>query len=296
MKVILAIAVAGCLVFSVQRCYAAGAVDAGREASLTEEEQGLIEKKIVNFCVERVFWVPERQKPLKCAGKTLQVYGAFRPDIIVAPPVWYDQAAFNIVVVIPELRDGYKFVRLSQGAIVFDGSLGWLRMRKDQDSQEPTVEQYWDRVRQAFSEYFSSPKAHRWEFSAKFPEAQQVDFGPLDDWKKREVDLVQAAVVDAISGNTVWEKRAGPNARNLREVTLQIGNFSRWSGGVDVIVQELRIMLTLPFEPVPLGSEYPLSDLGKNYNLETVRQDMVQKIRKRGFERKVAVHFKDAPK
>ena len=264
--------------------------EVNRSVSLTEEERTLIQEKIVHECSEKVFWVPSRQGPLKCAGKSVGAFGFFRTDAHVAEPVAFDQP-FNILIVVPELRTGYKFARMGQGEIVLDGYLGWLASDKSQGPGEPTAEQYWDRVRQRFPEFFSGEAVEKWEFTAQFPELQQIDFGPLDDWKKRELDKIQAAVAENISR---YPPRAGeqqPGANAHREkITLLIGEFSRWSGYVYVVVPELNTLLTIPFALSPLGSEYPVeADSAKQTPLDKANPDLVQRIRTHGFERKITI-------
>lgn len=279
-NLVLVVALAGCFASACNKCYAESAGDTSRGPSLSREERELILGKIVHECTEKLFWVPSRQQPLQCAGKEVQAFGFFRADNHVAEPVAVDQP-FNILVVIPELRSGYKFARVGPGGIVPDGYLGWLATDKSQGSAEPTVEQYWIRVRQSFPEFFSGDAAiDKWEFTAQFPELQHVDFGALDDWKKRELDQIQAAVVQTISAN--------PDGR--KEVSLTIGEFSRWSGYVYVVVPELNTLLTVPFALSPLGSEYPVeADSAKRTRLDNANPDLIQRIREHGFKRKVPI-------
>ena len=269
---------AGALASTCIHCYAESADDSGRERVLSREERESIREKIVHECTERQFWVPSRRLQLQCAGK-VQVFGFFSPDTHVAAPMALDQP-FNILVVIPELRNGYKFARAEPGKVVLDGTLGWWTSDKSQTSGEPTVEQYWSRIRQRFPEFFAGASVETWEFAAQFPEPQHVDFGPLDDWKKQELEKIQAAVVQGIS--------ASLNGRH--EVTLIIGEFSRWSGYVYVVVPELNTLLTVPFALSPVGSEYPVqADSAKRTRLDNANPDLVQRIRSNGFERKVRV-------
>jgi hypothetical protein len=260
-------------------CYAGLASDPSAGESLNGEERGLIQQKIVHECSERQFWVPSRRLPLQCAGKKVQAFGFFRTNTRIAAPAALDQP-FNILIVIPELRNGYKFARTEPGQLVLDGYLGWLTSDKSQAPGEPTVEQYWNRVRQGFPEFFSDASVEKWEFTAQFPEPQQVDFGPLDGWKKQELDKIQTAVIQNIS--------ASLNGRH--KVTLIIGEFSRWSGFVYVVVPELNTLLTVPFALSPIGSEYPVeADSAKRTRLDNANPDLVQRIRTNGFERKVSV-------
>ena len=287
-RTILAFALAGCLTFAVSRCCAEEAINAaGQGVALSEEERSLIQGKIVHDCSEKVFWVPSKQRPLQCAGRNVQAFGFFRSDIKVTDPVALEQP-FNVLIVIPELRNGYRFVRPRQGAIVLDGVLGWLTTDKNQ-AQEPTVEQYWNRVRQSFPEFFSNAAVEKWEFSAKFPEPQQVDFGPMDDWKKRELDRIQVAVAENINNYPLWPQET--RAHDRKDVTLLVGDFSRWSGYVYVIVPEMNALLTVPFGLSPVGSDYPVeADSAKRTRLNQASPDLVQRIQKHSFERRIAIH------
>ena len=238
--------------------------------------------------VPKVFWVPSRQRALQCAGRNVQAFGFFRSDITVADPVALEQP-FNVLIVIPELRNGYRFVRPRQGAVVLDGYLGRLTTDKNQGSQEPTVEQYWNRVRQSFPEFFSTAAVQKWEFLVNFPDPQQVDFGPMDEWKRRELDNIQTAVAEIIDSYPIPDDH--------QEVTLQIGEFTKWSGYVDVVVPELNAMFTIPFGLSPLGSEYPVNaDSAKRVRLNEVAQDLVQRIQKHSIERRIPIHAKNVSK
>jgi hypothetical protein len=272
-------------------CYSEEAVHSDQAVLLTEEERTLIQEKIVHECSEKVFWVPSRQRPLQCAGKDVQAFGYFRSDIKVAEPIALDQP-FNILVIIPELRKGYKFVRPHQGYIVLDGYLGWLRTTKSEDPHEPSIEQYWQRAHQLYPEYFSGPTVETWKFAANFSDPQHVDFGPLDDWKRREIDRVRSAVAENIDIETLPPNlKPGPGTRGSRELTLVIGEFTKWSGYVYVIVPELNALLTVPFGLSPLGSEYPVeADSAKWVPLNEASPDLIQRIQKHSFERRIAIH------
>jgi hypothetical protein len=295
-SLVLAFTLAGSLVSTCINSYAGTAGAPGRGSLLSSEERESIQEKIVHECAERQFWVSSRGEPNQCAGKKVLAFGFFRADSHVAEPVALDQP-FNVLIVIPELRKGYKFARVDRQGIMLDGYLGWLRTDKSQGSGEPTVEQYWDRVRQSFPEFFSGAALEEWQFTADFPKPEEVDFGPLDDWKKRELDKIQAAVADTISSYPPGTEGQQPaaNLHSRKDVTVVIGEFSRWSGYVYVVVPELDTLLTIPFALSPLGSEYPVeADSAKRTQLDKASPGLVERIRTHGFQRKITVPQKSS--
>jgi hypothetical protein len=269
--------------------------DKDQGTSLTVDENDTIKQKIIHDCIEKIFWSPERQTPLQCAGRTVEATAAFKPKLeIPNDPIVLVEFS-NIAVVIPETLTGYRFARLRPGVIEFKGYLGPSASQAGLERQEPFVGSYWERVQHLFPEYFSSSTAELWKLAISFPEAEQVGFGQLDEWKKQELSQIESAIKEGIGREraSFWKKQYDAHPENLRYVTLQIADFSKWSGGTTILIPELHIMWEIYFHG-PLGSVYE-ADLGRDFRLEKARGELIQRIRTHGFHRKISVSFETGP-